>query len=133
MSAWTYNLFAYWHYIICIFCLQYTQYTFSNQVKLLVTVHFVHEIAQCCHDGVYRILKKPLNHLSENLRMCICGNTCSLTYQTNSGKHMCCSITDPFLLQIFQNFFTNIDPDVYYTSEESEQIINRMIECLKTK
>lgn len=46
---------------------------------------------------------------------------------------MCCSITDPFLLQIFQNFFTNIDPDVYYTSEESEQIINRMIECLKTK
>ena len=34
--------FAYWHYIICIFCLQYTQYTFSNQVKLLVTVHFVH-------------------------------------------------------------------------------------------
>ena len=31
-----------WDYIICIFCLQYTQYTFSNQVKLLVTVHFVH-------------------------------------------------------------------------------------------
>ena len=28
--------------MICIFCLQYTQYTFSNQVKLLVTVHSVH-------------------------------------------------------------------------------------------
>lgn len=106
---------------------------FYHPLNIEQRIRILHEIAQCCHDGVYRILKKPLNHLSENLRMCICGNTCSLTYQTNSGKHMCCSITDPFLLQIFQNFFTNIDPDVYYTSEESEQIINRMIECLKTK
>lgn len=106
---------------------------FYHPLNIEQRIRILHEIAQCCHDGVYRILKKPLNHLSENLRMCICGNTCSLTYQTNSGKHMCCSITNPFLLQIFQNFFTNIDPDVYYTSEESEQIINRMIECLKTK
>ena len=40
-SLFTWNIvisfFAYWHYIICDFSLQYTQYTFSNQVKLLVT------------------------------------------------------------------------------------------------
>ena len=33
-----FHLFAYWYYIICVFCLQYTQYTFSNQVKLLLLV-----------------------------------------------------------------------------------------------
>lgn len=64
--------------------------------------------------------------------MCLCGNTCSLTYQTNSGDHMCFAITEPFILQIFQKFLANMDPDVYYKPEEAEQIIKHMIEQLKT-
>lgn len=45
---------------------------------------------------------------------------------------MCFAITEPFILQIFQNFLTNMDPDVYYKPEEAEQIIKHMIEQLKT-
>lgn len=107
--------------------------TFYHPLNIAQRIQILREIAQCCHNGSYRILKKPLNHLSENLRMCLCGNTCSLTYQTNSGDHMCFAITEPFILQIFQEFLTNMDPDVYYKSEEAEQIIYRMIEQLEAK
>ena len=106
--------------------------TFYHPLNIEQRIRILREIAQCCHNGSYRILKKPLNHLSENLRMCLCGNTCSLTYQTNSGDHMCFAITEQFILQIFQNFLTNMDPDVYYKPEEAEQIIKRMIEQLET-
>lgn len=107
--------------------------TFYHPLNIAQRIRILREIAQCCHNGSYRILKKPLNHLSENLRMCLCGNTCSLTYQTNSGDHMCFAITEPFILQIFQEFLTNMDPDVYYKPEEAEQIIYRMIEHLEAK
>lgn len=107
--------------------------TFYHPLNIAQRIRILREIAQCCHNGSYRILKKPLNHLSENLRMCLCGNTCSLTYQTNSGDHMCFAITGPFILQIFQEFLTNMDPDVYYKPEEAEQIIYRMIEQLEAK
>ena len=107
--------------------------TFYHPLSIKQRIRILREIAQCCHNGSYRILKKPLNHLSENLRMCLCGNTCSLTYQTNSGDHMCFAITEPFILQIFQEFLTNMDPDVYYKPEEAEQIIYRMIEQLEAK
>lgn len=107
--------------------------TFYHPLTIEQRIRILHEIAQCCRDGAYRILKKPLNHLSENLRMSLFGNICSLTYQTNSGEHMCFSITEPFILQIFQDFLTNMDPDIYYAPEEAEQIINRMIENLETK
>lgn len=107
--------------------------TFYHPLNIAQRIRILREIAQCCHNGSYRILKKPLNHLSENLRMCLCGNTCSLTYQTNSGDHMCFAITEPFILQIFQEFLTNMDPDVYYKPEEAEQIIYRMVEQLEAK
>ena len=107
--------------------------TFYHPLNIAQRIRILREIAQCCHNGSDRILKKPLNHLSENLRMCLCGNTCSLTYQTNSGDHMCFAITEPFILQIFQEFLTNMDPDVYYKPEEAEQIIYRMIEQLEAK
>lgn len=107
--------------------------TFYHPLNIAQRIRILREIAQCCHNGSYRILKKPLNHLSENLRMCLCGNTCSLTYQTNSGDHMCFAITEPFILQIFQEFLTNMDPDVYYKPDEAEQIIYRMIEHLEAK
>ena len=107
--------------------------TFYHPLTVKQRIRILHEIAQCCQKGAYRILKKPLNHLSENLRMALCGNTCSLTYQTNAGEHMCFAITEPFILQIFQDFLTNMDPDVYYTPEESAAIINRMIRQLESK
>ncbi len=107
--------------------------TFYHPLTIEQRIRILQEIAQCCHDGSYRILKKPLNHLSENLRMCLSGNTCSLTYQTNSGNHMFFAITEPFILEIFLDFLANMDPDIYYMPDEAEQIIERMIRYLKAK
>ena len=107
--------------------------TFYHPLTVKQRIRILHEITQCCQNGTYRILKKPLNHLSENLRMALCGNTCSLTYQTNAGEHMCFAITEPFILQIFQDFLTDMDSDVYYTPDEAVAIIDRMIRQLEAK
>ena len=107
--------------------------SFYHPLTIEQRIHILHEILQCCLDGSYRILRKPLSHLSENLRLSLCGNTCSLTYQTNFGNHMCFAITEPFILQILQDFFTNMDPAIYYSPEEANEIIQHMINYLKTK
>nr|WP_195456300.1 hypothetical protein [Ruminococcus sp. 1001713B170207_170306_F5] len=44
---------------------------------------------------------------------------------------MCFAITEPFILQIFQDFLTDMDPDVYYSPEEAIGIINHMIKQLE--
>lgn len=106
--------------------------TFYHSLNIRQRFQILREISRCCHEGSYRLLKKPLNHLSENLRMALCGNTCSLTYQTNSGDHMCFAITEPFILEIFQNFLTNMDPDSYYSPAEAVKIITSMIDQLET-
>lgn len=106
--------------------------SFYHPLKPKQRIRILQDLLQCCLDGSYRILKKPLNHLSENLRMCLSGNTCSLTYQTNLGNHMCFAITEPFILQILQDFLTNMDPDSYYSPEEAEKIIKQMIRQLET-
>lgn len=101
--------------------------TFYHPLSVEQRIRILREISACCHTGAYRILKKPLNHLSENLRIMLCGDTCSLTYQTNTGNHMCFAITEPFILHIFQDFLQNMDTAVYYSPEEAEVIISRMI------
>ena len=46
---------------------------------------------------------------------------------------MCFAITEPFILQILQDFLTNMDPDVYYTPDDAKAIIDRMICQLEAK
>lgn len=45
---------------------------------------------------------------------------------------MCFAITEPFILEIFQNFLTNMDPDSYYSPAEAVKIITSMIDQLET-
>lgn len=107
--------------------------SFYHPLNIKQRIRILHDIAQCCHEGSYRILKNPLRHLSENIRIILSGNTCSFTYQTNSGEHMCFAIIEPFILQIFQDFLKNMDPDSYYTADEAEAIVNQMICQLNKK
>ena len=104
---------------------------FYHPLNIEQRIQILREIAGCCHDGSYRILKAPLSHLSPNLRMGFCGNVCPLTYQTNDGELMCFAIADPFILQIFQDFLLHMDENAYYTPAEATRIIERMIESFK--
>lgn len=104
---------------------------FYHPLNIKQRIRILQDISQCCHTGAYRILKKPLSHLSENIRMTLSGNTCSFTYQTNSGDHMAFAITEPFILHILHGFLTEMDPDSYYTPDEAVTIINRMIHQLE--
>ena len=106
---------------------------FYHPLNINQRIYVLREIVKCCRGGSYRILKKPLDHLPENIRMALCGTTCSFTYQTNSGEHMCFAITEPSILQVFHDFLEHMDPELYYEPEEAAQIIEQQIRQLETK
>ena len=105
---------------------------FYHPLNINQRIYVLREIAKCCRGGSYRILKKPLDHLPDNIRMALCGTTCSFTYQTNSGEHMCFAVTEPSILQVFHDFLGHMDPELYYEPEEAAQIIERQIRQLET-
>lgn len=106
---------------------------FYHPLNINQRIYVLREIVKCCRGGSYRILKKPLDHLPENIRMALCGTTCSFTYQTNSGEHMCFAVTEPSILQVFHDFLEHMDPELYYEPEEAAQIIEQQIRQLETK
>ena len=53
--------------------------------------------------------------------------------QKNNTVPSCFAITEPFILQIFQDFLTDMDSDVYYTPDEAVAIIDRMIRQMEAK
>ena len=105
---------------------------FYHPLNINQRIYVLREIVKCCRGGSYRILKKPLDHLPENIRMALCGTTCSFTYQTNSGEHMCFAVTEPSILQVFHDFLEHMDSELYYEPEEAAQIIERQIRQLET-
>ena len=40
---------------------------------------------------------------------------------------MCFAVTEPFILQVFQDFLKYMDPELYYEPEEAAQIIEQQI------
>ena len=105
--------------------------SFYHPLTIQQRIEVLKKVSSCCRAGSYRILKKPLNHLSQNLHLCLRGNDSFLTYQTNLGNTVCLVIYEPSLSQIFQDFLEHLDNDIYYTPDEAEKIIVRLIQQLE--
>ena len=101
---------------------------FYHPLTIQQRIEVLEKVSRCCRAGSYRILKKPLNHLSQNLHLCLRGNDCFLTYQTNLGNTVCLAIYELSLAQIFQDFLAHLDEDVYYAPDDAEKIITRLIQ-----
>ena len=105
---------------------------FYHPLTIPQRIDVLQKVSECCRMGSYRILKKPLNHLSQNLHLCLRRNDSFLTYQTNLGNIVCLAIYEPSLSQIFQDFLKHLDDDMYYTPDEAEKIIAKLIQQLET-
>lgn len=104
---------------------------FYHPLTIPQRVELLQKVAQCCHLGIYRILKKPLNYLPQNLHLCLRGAKGFLTFQSNQSETICLSICDPSLLQIFLDFLENMEETLYYTPGEAEQIVSRLIQQMQ--
>lgn len=105
---------------------------FYQPLTILQRIHVLQKVLTCCRSGVYRILKKPLNHLAQNLHLCVRGRDGFLNYQINSGETICFAVYDPSMLQIFQDFLEHMDEDIYCTTDEAEKILTKLIQQLET-
>ena len=105
---------------------------FYHPLTIHQRIEVLKKVSSCCRAGSYRILKKPLNHLSQNLHLCLRGSDSFLTYQTNLGITVCLVFYEPSLSQIFQDFLEHLDNDIYYSPDEAEKIIVRLIQQLET-
>lgn len=104
---------------------------FYQPLTIPQRIHVLHEVLECCHRGIYRILKKPLNNLAQNLHLCIRGRDGFLNYQTNSGETICMAIYEPSMLQLFQDFLEHMDEDIYCTVDEAKKILTELIQQLE--
>ena len=105
---------------------------FYHPLTIPQRIDVLQKVSGCCRMGSYRILKKPLNHLSQNLHLCLRGNDSFLTYQTNLGNTVCLAIYESSLSQVFQDFLEHLDDNIYYTPDEAEKIIASLIQQLET-
>lgn len=88
-------------------------------------------VLTCCRSGAYRILKKPLNHIPENFRLCVRSNQCTITFQDNDNKIQILSILESGLADTFRDYLESMEESAFYSNEKSVGFIQKIIECIK--
>ena len=83
-----------------------------------------------CNKGIYRILKHPLNQLTENLHLVVNHTKGYLLFKDIHGQILCLTFKEPGLLGIFLDYFESLGEDFLYTGTESEKIVKDLIATL---
>ena len=83
-----------------------------------------------CNKGIYRILKHPLNQLTENLHLVVNHTKGYLLFKDIHGQILCLTFKEPGLLGIFLDYFESLGEDFLYTGTESEKIVKNLIATL---
>lgn len=103
----------------------YTPFSPSQRIQILQGV------LSACQEGSYRILKKPLNHLPENLRLCVRDETCSLTFKDNTGRIILLNILESSFLDAFHDYLLHVDPTCFCSPQEASEFVSRTITALR--
>ena len=88
-------------------------------------------ILNCCQNGTYRILQKPLNSLPRNLHLCICGNTGTMIFRCNNGQSVVLTVNEYSLINTFQDYLENMEDSSFYTPKDAVAFIRQLIDSLK--
>lgn len=83
-----------------------------------------------CVAGNYRILKKPLNQLSENLHLCVNVHSGYLLFNNQDARTLCLIINETGLLSVFMDYLENMDDSSLFTGDETAAFVQEMIENL---
>ncbi|MDC7289628.1 helix-turn-helix transcriptional regulator [Blautia schinkii] len=84
-----------------------------------------------CYEELYLILKKPLNHLSENLHLCVNSSSGYLLFNNIRNQTVCLLFNEPSILAVFLDFLESLDDMALYSGEETALFVKNVINELK--
>lgn len=94
-------------------------------------ISLLKKILPYCRKEYYRLLKKPLNHLSRNLHLCTNSTSGYLLFNNIHNHTICLLINESSILTTFTDYLSSLDDEQLYTGEEAELFIRDIIEQLK--
>ena len=94
-------------------------------------IHLMERILPCCQNGNYRLLKNPLNQLSDNLHLCVNKNFGYLLFNNIHNRTICLVINESSILTTFMDYLSSLDDNTLYTGEETTEFVQILINELK--
>lgn len=107
--------------------------SFYRPLTVEERISLLKKILSCCRKGYYRLLKKPLNHLSENLHLCVSSTSGYLLFNNIHNHTICLLINEASILTTFMDYLASLDEQQLFTGEETESFIKDIIRQLTQK
>lgn len=104
----------------------YRPLTVKERIRLLK------RILPCCRNGNYRLLKKPLNQLSDNLHLCVNSTFGYLLFNNIHNRTICLVINESSILTTFMDYLSSLDDNGLYNAEETAEFVQALIDELTT-
>ena len=105
----------------------YRPLTVSERIRLLC------RILPCCKNGNYRLLKKPLNQLSDNLHLCVNSTFGYMLFNNIHNRTTCLIINESSILTTFMDYLSSLDDSGLYSGEETAEFVQTLIDELKNQ
>ena len=106
---------------------------FYRPLTVKERIRLMERILPCCRNGNYRLLKKPLNQLSDNLHLCVNNNFWYLLFNNIHNRTICLIINEASILTTFMDYLSSLDDSGLYTAEETTEFVYTLICELKKK
>ena len=104
---------------------------FYRPLTVKERIRLMERILPCCRNGNYRLLKKPLNQLSDNLHLCVNNNFGYLLFNNIHNRTICLIINEASILTTFIDYLSSLDDSGLYTAEETTEFVYTLICELK--
>ena len=104
---------------------------FYRPLTVKERIRLMERILPCCRNGNYRLLKKPLNKLSDNLHLCVNNNFRYLLFNNIHNRTICLIINEASILTTFIDYLSSLDDSGLYTAEETTEFVYTLICELK--
>lgn len=103
----------------------YRPFTIEERIFLLG------ELERQCARGLYRLLKKPLDQISDNLHLFVNPTAGYLLFTNINKEHVYLIIKEPGILSSFWDYAESLDDSVLSTSDEMILYLHTVINKLK--
>ncbi len=103
----------------------YRPFTIKERIFLL------EELKKQCVSGVYRLLKKPLDQISDNLHLSVSTSSGYLLFTNIKEENIYLIIKEPGILSAFLDYAESLDDSVLSTTDEMCLYLQDVIQKLK--
>ncbi len=94
-------------------------------------VQMLESLLPYCYQGLYRMIKAPLNQLPINLHLCINNNMGYFSFDNIDNQATYLMFNETGLLSVFLDYLQSLEDACFYTPEETGDFIKAIIEELQ--